>query len=337
MKKSKISIITVVLNGEKTIEQTIQSVISQSYENIEYIIIDGKSSDGTIDIIKKYKKYINIFKSEKDEGIYNAMNKGLSLSSGEIIGFINSDDWYEPNIIERVYKKFLYTEAEVIYGRLNLVDENENKKVLKNRPIENMVFEMAVPHPTVFIKKGVYEKFGGFNEKYRIAADYELMLRLYISGVKFSRLDEIVANFRLTGISSNSRECKSETEVISENYFDYNVLGAILDDLRGNISCPVLIYGAGYWGEWLINKFEKLDINELCIADKNKSGLKMHGIMIKSIEDVYTFQGVIVVSIYESDIIVKDIQDHNKIARKIVSIKDIMNMYKVKMKQIISG
>ena len=121
----KISIITVCLNSEKTIEQTIRSVLGQKDEDFEYIIVDGCSSDNTLDIVGKYSKDITRIVSEQDGGIYDAMNKGIALATGEIIGIINSDDWYEEGALEAVRKCFQAVNAEVVYGRMNLVNENE--------------------------------------------------------------------------------------------------------------------------------------------------------------------------------------------------------------------
>ncbi len=124
--KPLVSIITVCLNSEKTIEQTIQSVINQTYPNIEYIIIDGKSTDRTLEIIDKYKGKISILVSESDEGIYDAMNKGLKLATGELIGIINSDDWYESDAVETIVNSFLADRnVQVIYGNMDVYDQDK--------------------------------------------------------------------------------------------------------------------------------------------------------------------------------------------------------------------
>jgi len=126
----KISIITVCLNSEKTIEQTIQSVIEQKDEDLEYIIVDGRSVDKTLHIINKYKNNISLIISESDNGIYDAMNKGISLATGDVIGIINSDDWYEQGTFEGIRNCFLRSDADVVYGKMNLVDENGSIKLL---------------------------------------------------------------------------------------------------------------------------------------------------------------------------------------------------------------
>lgn len=218
----KISIITVCLNSKESIEQTIQSVISQKDESVEYIIIDGNSTDGTLKIIEQYKEAIDILVSEPDEGIYDAMNKGISLATGEVIGIINSDDWYEQGALDNVRKCFQKYNADLVYGKLNLIDEKKEAELFIPSDINKLRYIMEIPHPTVFIKKSIYNEFGGFSTKYNIASDYELMLRLYVHGVKFVFLNEVVANFRLGGIShQNAQRCVYETASIAKNYLPY--------------------------------------------------------------------------------------------------------------------
>lgn len=276
----KISIITVCLNSEYTIEQTIRSVIDQNDLDYEYIIIDGGSDDGTMDIVHKYQKNISIVVSEADNGLYDAMNKGIALASGDVIGIINSDDWYEPGILKTVRACFQEPDTEVIYGRMHLITEDGEIHTLVPDDIEKIRYKMEIPHPTVFIKKEVYEKYGAFQLKYKIASDYDLVLRLYISGVKFKCQDKVFANFRLNGISMRrEKECTKETLVISQNYLPYapldqrkyyrdiiihrwktfyfielldkysDVLLGILHERLG-VSCfdDIAVFGAGIWG-----------------------------------------------------------------------------------------
>ncbi|MCI8402864.1 MAG: glycosyltransferase [Lachnospiraceae bacterium] len=215
----KISVITVCLNSEATIEQTIKSVMKQKDEEVEYIIIDGGSTDRTRMILDKYKDGIDVMVSEPDQGIYDAMNKGISLAKGEIIGIINSDDWYESDALKNVRQCFYRSDADVVYGKLNLINENGEEKLMIPTDINKLRFEMEVPHATAFIRKDIYEKCGLFSLEYRIAADYELMLRFYTSGVSFVFIDEVLANFRLGGISNRQSElCACETMRISQKY-----------------------------------------------------------------------------------------------------------------------
>ncbi|SHN13281.1 glycosyltransferase family 2 protein [Mucilaginibacter sp. OK098] len=205
-----VSIITVCYNSAKTIEQTIQSVLQQTYRNIEYILIDGVSNDGTLDIIKKYEpvfikekktyKYI----SEPDKGIYDAMNKGVTLAHGKWIGIINSDDFYEQRTIELVNDCFISNpDIDIVHGNLNFIDEAGRCKI--ETPKEDISFlrtTMIVFHPTIFIKKALYEKYGLFDLKYKLIADWELLLRFYDNKALFFHLNETLSNFRGGGAGS---------------------------------------------------------------------------------------------------------------------------------------
>jgi len=195
-----ISVITVVLNGEKSIERTIQSVIGQKFNDIEYIIIDGGSKDGTVDIIKKYRNHIDYWISEKDDGISDAFNKGLKAANGEIIGIINSDDWYEDDTFDYIAGVFKTVSPDVIVGKMRYWDNEQPVYIFDARP-ENLYKEMTVNHQASFIKRSVYEKSGLFDRQYRYAMDYELMLRFKIDGSKFYVSDRIIANMRYKGVS----------------------------------------------------------------------------------------------------------------------------------------
>ena len=179
----KVSVITVCFNSAETIEETIRSVMSQSYRDIEYIIVDGGSSDGTLDILKKYSKKIHKLISEPDSGIYDAMNKGIGLATGEILGFLNSGDVYlSQTIIEQIVKSIKAQNADCCYGDLEYVGKNNQKRTVrswKSRPYWEKLFEKGwhPPHPTFFVKKSVYDRYGFFDLSYSIASDYELMLR----------------------------------------------------------------------------------------------------------------------------------------------------------------
>jgi len=179
-----VSIITVVLNRKDTIEFAIKSVLGQSYRNIEYLIVDGGSTDGTLEIINKYKDKFSKFISEKDKGIYDGMNKGIRMAKGEIIGILNSDDIYaSDNVIEEVVKTMEESNADCCWGDLVYVDAKDTNKIIrywKSSEYEPGKFRKGwmPPHPTFFVKKWVYEKYGYFNLDFPIAADYELMLRL---------------------------------------------------------------------------------------------------------------------------------------------------------------
>ncbi len=207
--ETKVSIITVCYNSEKTIERTIQSVLNQTYSNIEYIVIDGASTDGTLAIIDRYRNTFGdrmILISEKDNGIYYAMNKGIALATGEIVGIINSDDYYENDAIEKIVKQFklLKKEYVVIHGLTYAYNNNELKLIARMRP-DKLEEEMG-SHPACFVSKETYECFGTFNTKYSCVADHDLMLRLFKTNkVTFVFIDEHIANAELGGMSSSTK------------------------------------------------------------------------------------------------------------------------------------
>jgi len=199
----KVSIITVVYNGIAHLEQTIKSVLNQSYENIEYIIIDGGSTDGTVELIKKYEDKIAYWVSEPDGGIYDAMNKGIAKASGEIVGLINADDWYEKNAIAIVVGTFEKREVDVVHGSMRIIKENGESFVKGAfRDISNLKKGMLLNHPTVFAKRSLYEKYGLFDTSYRIVADWERMMSWFLNDVHFVATQEVLANFRMGGVSS---------------------------------------------------------------------------------------------------------------------------------------
>ena len=196
-----ISIITIVFNGVKTIEQTINSVINQTYKNIEYIIIDGASTDGTVDIIRKYEDRIANWTSQPDKGIYDAMNKGVGKAKGKWIGIINSDDWYDPNSVENLIEQAReHPEVQIFHGLQRYIKSNgEVLCVTGSNNMPNSMFE----HSTCFVLKEIYEKLELFNSEYVICGDYDLMLRAYNNSVKFHLIEKVQSNMRLTGRSES--------------------------------------------------------------------------------------------------------------------------------------
>lgn len=207
----KITIITISYNSEKTIEETIKSVISQKYDNLEYIIIDGCSTDKTMDIVNKYRARIATIISEKDNGISDAFNKGVRAATGELICMINSDDLMNEDaaqIIANAYEK----DIDIYYGDVISVDQYKN--VIRRRPrkLERFIYSQPIYHQSTYISKNAYKKFGLYDTNLKMAMDYELLYKMYLGGAKFRYVDKALSTFSLQGLSG-SNELKNAKAV----------------------------------------------------------------------------------------------------------------------------
>ena len=207
----KVSIITVTYQSAETIEQTIQSVLGQDYPDIEYIIVDGLSKDATLNIVAKYDNKINKVISEKDHGLYDALNKGIALATGDVIGFIHSDDFYtDQSVVRRYVEKFKESAAQAVYADLYYVDKNNPNKIIRawksgQYKEHSFLYGWMPPHPTFFVKKSVYEKYGVFNTDFKTAADYELMLRfIFKNKIALAYLPFFTVKMRVGGKSNVS-------------------------------------------------------------------------------------------------------------------------------------
>lgn len=207
----KVSIITVCYNSSETIESTIQSVVSQNYSNIEYIIVDGLSTDDTLKIVDRYKSNISKVISEKDDGIYDAINKGIALTTGEILAILHADDFYADNtVISEIVDTFTKQQVEAVYGNLQYVDREDTNKIKRNwisgiYSKQNFLQGWMPPHPSFFAKKECYTKFGVFNTTLKSAADYELMLRfLYKHNCSVAYIPKVLVKMRVGGKSNVS-------------------------------------------------------------------------------------------------------------------------------------
>lgn len=276
--KSLVTVITVVFNGKEHLEQTIKSVINQTYDNVEYIIIDGGSTDGTLDIIRKYEHAIDYWISEPDRGIYDAMNKGIKHSTGELIGIINSDDWYDERTIEVVAKAFLAMPgASVFHGDLYRVEQRSGilfrKKPLSMKlPIKDMVLN----HPTMFIKAICHGNLGGYDTSFSLSSDFELMYRFISEGVGFYYCEDILAYMRSGGSSDRlSTLIKRGVEryKIRKRYgypFALNLVRSCKTLLTGSLKVPLKCLLTCVKMEYILKLWYKYCRQHISLVDKNR-------------------------------------------------------------------
>jgi glycosyltransferase involved in cell wall biosynthesis len=198
-------VITVVFNGERYLRDTIQSVLGQTYKNIEYIIIDGGSTDATLDIIREYDDQIDYWVSESDAGIYDAMNKGVMLARGDIIGILNSDDYYELDAVDQAVIQLNQDENMIIHGAMNYFQSNDFAFRLNSEHTsrENLK-RMVELHPTMFVPASIYNEVGLYDLDFPSIADWDFAIRCHRRGIKFTYLDSVLTNFRLGGESSRT-------------------------------------------------------------------------------------------------------------------------------------
>lgn len=218
-----VSIITVCLNAEKTISRTVESIINQTWNGtIEYIIIDGKSEDHTLDEIETVRKHNTNSNtqwhivSEPDHGLYDAMNKGIRMCHGDIIGIVNADDWYEKDTVQHVVHAFKKECCDLVHGQCRVVKDGREFSI----SVTNHQFlpQKCIEHPTCFVKKEIYDKLGVFNTKYKIAADYDLLLRFYFGEVRFHQINCVLTNFTRGGCSNSSNAIQLEELEIRHQY-----------------------------------------------------------------------------------------------------------------------
>ncbi|HAF28011.1 MAG TPA: glycosyl transferase [Bacteroidales bacterium] len=248
----KISIITVCYNSEYTIQNTINSVLNQSYSDIEYIIVDGNSTDNTKSIITSYANKISCFISEPDHGIYHAMNKGIRMATGDIVGMLNADDFFtNQEVVQRIVKEFENKDIDAVYGDVQFVNpENINRIVRyysssKFKP-NKFKYGFMPAHPSFYVKKDLFEKLGYYKEDYLIASDYELLIRFLFKGnLLYKYIERPLVTMRSGGISNKSlknrfilnkeimRACKENG--IKTNYINiYSKYFRKINELIGN-------------------------------------------------------------------------------------------------------
>lgn len=217
------TIITVCFNSEMTIERTIQSVLNQTCQDYEYIIIDGASTDGTMDIVRKYEPLFQgrmRWISEKDQGIYDAMNKGIGVASGELIGIVNSDDYYEPDALEIMKNLYTGYRYSVLYGAVRAVkDGKETMVYIKNH---EFIEQDMITHPSCFISKKLYDTFGRYSLEYPYSADYEFMLRIRNEKeIRYFKTYDIITNFTSGGVSDTRKGYRDTMKLL----YHYHLIG----------------------------------------------------------------------------------------------------------------
>ena len=216
-----ISVITVVFNAADTLKDTIESVRSQTYQNVEHIVIDGGSTDGTIDILRQYDQVVDYWLSEKDAGIYDAMNKGIALCTGDYIGMLNADDMFADNsVLQNIIDEFNAKKVDAVFSCLNIVEKNNLSHVLRKYRVSNFssfLLKIGVmpPHPTFYCKKSVYKDAGRYKTNYKITADFEMLVRLLIKQkITWSFINKVTVIMRSGGVSN--RGIKSAVLLNSE-------------------------------------------------------------------------------------------------------------------------
>lgn len=354
----KVSIITVVYNGAATIEQTILSVLNQSYKNIEYIVIDGLSVDGTQEIVRKYQDFIAYFVSEEDNGIYDAMNKGIRKATGDIIGIINSDDWYAYDAVESAVDYLTREKTDVVYGRWHNVYLNGTEGDIPKKPLEDIRYRMIIPHPTVFVKKDVYEKYGLFDLKYQLAADYDFLLKLYYEGASFGYMDRIIAYFREGGRSERNgiqaseeartiamkylpmcREEKSVLEKIEKKYrWDFfseslnngDLLIRVLRDYFREEEFSLIIFGTGAWGKRCCEmlKGSKITISFFVDNSPSKWNQEFCDVKVCSPDKLKDMEAKLLVAVREDgDVIKEQLEELRNEKINYVTLQELADMF----------
>lgn len=293
MNNVKISVITVCYNAEKTIARAMDSVIRQDYGNIEYIIVDGKSTDDTLSIISDNIDNVDCLISESDQGIYDAMNKGIKRATGDWIAFLNSDDIYLDNAISQIAVECenVSNEVGIIAAQINFVEDDFIVGRSKYDSFEKIWMGMPVAHPASFVRKEVFEKVGLFDTTYEIAGDYDFFFRCYINKIKCKFVNFITTNFSIFGVSGRERErLYQEDKLILNKYSNYccdkevieksllnkeklvyfsNVKRATITKLLTTVS-KIYIWGTGYWGNSIASTFDRLNVSYCGFIDNDR-------------------------------------------------------------------
>ena len=238
----KISIITITFNSAKTLLRALESVQAQTYKDIEHVIVDGQSTDGTRKLIEAYaKEHANVrWISEKDDGIYNAINKGIAMATGDVIGLLHSDDTlYSTDSIEYIANAFAQTDADVVYGDLQYRKGGKVVRHWKSNAFNSRTLKYGwmPPHPTVYVRREVYEQVGPYDDWFRISADYDMLLRIFTAGYKTYYIPKVLVSMEIGGVSNrNTRARLSKTQedyiVLKKNHVGAGWLTVACKQLR---------------------------------------------------------------------------------------------------------
>jgi len=214
-----VSLVTVVRNGDRHLAQTIKSVLDQEYDNIEYIVVDGASSDGSLEIIRHFEHGIDYWVSEPDRGISDAFNKGIRLSTGDWVGLINSDDWYELDAVPVVVEAS--SSADIVHGWTRKWFQSHHKIKRGYHPL-CLWTGMCIQHPTVFVNRSLYKRVGLYSPDYQLAMDYQFLLRALTAGALFRKVNQVITNFRSGGVSFRQRDLAFEEELRAQREILFN-------------------------------------------------------------------------------------------------------------------
>lgn len=227
----KVSVVTIVYNRAYCIADCIESVLNQTYENIEHVIIDGGSTDGTAKVIENYKEKLGFYLSEKDNGLYDALNKGIKHATGDIIGILNSDDFfYQPETVAKIVNGFLFSRADLVYGKGLFVDKEDPSKVKRiysSGPFKKKYLEFGwIPlHTTIFVRKEIFLRFGEYDSRYKIASDYDISLRWFKNDeIRKYFLNEWIVKMRMGGLSTSAKQqinkSREDLSIIKHNHLN---------------------------------------------------------------------------------------------------------------------
>jgi glycosyltransferase involved in cell wall biosynthesis len=222
----KISIITAVFNRHETVQEALESVARQTHGDVEHVVVDGASNDGTLEVLERLRNQIEVLVSEKDAGIYDALNKGIGLASGEVVGFLHADDLFaDDRVISRIAAAFTDTSVDAVYGDLVYVSKNDTNRVIRywragTFSRRRLSWGWMPPHPTFYVRRSVYQRLGAFDTRHRIAADYDCMLRfLGRGGIVPKYIPEVLVKMRVGGASN-----RSIANILRKSREDYRAL-----------------------------------------------------------------------------------------------------------------